>query len=158
MPRLGPQVHCQTLEENLRGLRKRESEIKRALQRCSREAAGQCRRRRHLEQVALNVLCQSGGYHALVREFLKSNLREQNALLVTDSFTSVVAKYDAMSAADISALRECTAPENSSPQARAASRFLKESRLATWVETRNMALPRWFHWLRKKRELCVAYR
>ena len=138
MPRLGPQVCCLKIEEKLRELQKQESEIKRGLLRCRQDKAAKCKRRRHLEQVALNVLCQSGGSHTLTQEFLERNLGEQSTQAVTDSIVAVLAMYDAMSAKDVDALRELTAPDKSLVEARAAGRFLKEYRLAKWVETRNM--------------------
>jgi len=138
MPRLGPQVCCQTIEEKLKELKRNQSDIKRELLGRRRDKAANCRRRRHLEEAALHVLCQSGGSHTLMQEFLGRNLGEQGAQTVTDSIVAVRATYDAMSPKDTDALREPAAPDKSPAQARAAAKFLKECRLAKWVETRNM--------------------
>ena len=65
MPRLGPQACCQTLEQKLQGIKEKEYEVKHALLRLSEGKKAGRRRRCHSEQVALNVLCQSGGNQML---------------------------------------------------------------------------------------------
>ena len=79
MPRRRPHVCCETLEQKLQGLQEKDYEIKQALSRLSKRQTALRRRRRHLEQVALYVLCQSGGSHMLAQQFLERDLGEQGA-------------------------------------------------------------------------------
>ena len=138
MPRLGPQVSCQTIAEKLRELKQKEFDIKHALLRCSQDKTAKLRRYRRLEEVALSVLWQSNGSRTLMQEFLARNLGEQDLQTVADACDAVLAKFKAMSAKDTNLLRESTTPGKSTAPARTATRFLKEFRLAKWVETRNM--------------------
>ena len=138
MPRLGSQVCCQKINEQIQNIKEKECDIKKALRRCSKDKAATCRRRRHLEKVALNVLCQSGENKMLTQEYLERNLSWQSAATVTDTFVAVLAAFDWLTAEEITALREYTETEKSTPLARTAARFLKECRLAKWVETRNL--------------------
>ena len=138
MPRLGPQVCCQKLAEKLQEVKKKEADIKHALTRCSQDKTAKLRRCRRLEEIALHVLCQSDGSRALTQEFLQRHLGEHGAQTVADTCAAVFTTYEAMSKGDVSLLRELTAPEKSTAPARTAARFLKECRLAKWVETRNM--------------------
>ena len=57
MPRRAPLVCCEGLEQKLKGLQKRVSEIKETLARVSKGQIALRRRRRHWEQVALHILC-----------------------------------------------------------------------------------------------------
>ena len=138
MPRLGPQVCCQTIKEKLQELKRQQLDVKRELRRCRQDKTANCRRRRHFEEVALNVLSQSGGSHALAQELLERNLGEQGDTTVTNSIDDVRATYNAMSPTEKEALREPNAPDKSKTPAQAAARFLREHRLAKWVETRNI--------------------
>ena len=101
MPRPGPRVPCKKIAEQLQKLEEKENEIKQALLRCSKDKTARCRRRRHLEQVALNVMCQGGGSHTLTLEFLEKNLGEQGAQAAADTFVAVVATYEGMSEEEI---------------------------------------------------------
>ena len=138
MPRLGPQACCQKFEQRLEGLKEKEYEIKHALMRLMKGKKAGLRRRDHSEQVALHVLCKSGGSQKLAQHFLERNLGEHSAKAVADTFAAVLATYEGMSDEEISVLREPTALGKSTALAHKAARFLKECHLAKWVETRNM--------------------
>ena len=138
MPPPGPRVPCRKIAEQIHNLQLKEEEIKQALVRCKKEKKTRCRRRRHLEQVALHVMCQSGGSHTVTQEFLESSLGEQGVAAVTDTFVAVVATYEGMSVDEIKAVRELTGLGTTTAPARTAARFLKECRLSKWIQTRNM--------------------
>ena len=138
MPRLVPQVCEKKIEAKLQQLTTTECEVKKALQQCHKDKIAMRRRRHHVEQAALNVLCLSGGSHVLTQEFLEKELGQQGRETVTNSFNAVVAAYEGMSDKEIRTMREPTASAKNTAKARTAERFLKEFRLATWVETRNM--------------------
>ena len=138
MPRRVPHVCCEGLEQKLQGLHTRDSEIKEALARVSKGQLALRRRRRHLEQVALHVLCQSGGSQMLAQQFLERDLGEHGAEAVTQTFVAVVAAYEGMSEHEIIGLRSTSAEPTAGSVARTAARFLKECHLAKWVEKRNM--------------------
>jgi len=138
MPRLGPQVCCQKIQEKLQELKRQQLDVKSDLRRCRQEKTANGRRHRRFEEVALNLMSQSGGSHALAQEFLERNLAEQDDATATKSIDKVRATYNAMSPTDKEALREPTAPYKSKTPAQAAAKFLREHRLAKWVETRNI--------------------
>ena len=138
MPRRRPHVCCETLEQKLQGLQEKDYEIKQALSRLSKGQTALRRRRRHLEQVALHVLCQSGGRQMLAQQFLERDLGEQGGQVVTHTFVAVVATYEGMSEEEINELRLLAGLNKKTTLAGTAARFLKECHLAKWVETRNM--------------------
>lgn len=138
MPRLGPQGCCRELEEELQSVKEKQHDIKQALRRVSKEKAETRRRRRHSEQVALHVLCQSGGNRGLLQHFLERMLGQEASAEAAVSFDAIVHSYEAMSGEQIKELREPTALLKPTAVARQAARFLKECHLAKWVERRNM--------------------
>ena len=138
MPRRAPHVCCEGLEQKLQGLQKMDSEIEEALARVSKGQIALRRRRRHSEQVALHVLCQSGGSQMLAQQFLERELDEDGAEAVTQIFVAVVAAYEGMSEDEIIGLRSTSAEPTAGSVARTAARFLKECHLSKWVEKRNM--------------------
>ena len=129
---------CETLEQKLQGLQEKDYEIKQALSRLSKGQTALRRRRRHLEQVALHVLCQSGGRQMLAQQFLERDLGEQGGQVVTHTFVAAVATYEGMSDEEINELRLLAGLKKKTTLAGTAARFLKECHLAKWVETRNM--------------------
>ena len=138
MPRMGPHVCCESLEQKLQGLQEKDYEIKQAVSRLRKAQTELRRLRRHSEQVALHVLCQSGGSQLLAQQFLERDLGEQGAQAVTHTFVAVVATYEGMSEEEINGLRLLAGFGKATKLARTAARFLKECHLAKWVETRNM--------------------
>ena len=138
MPRMGPHVCCESLEQKLQGLQEKDYEIKQAVSRLRKAQTELRRLRRHSEQVALHVLCQSGGTQLLAQQFLERDLGEQGAQAVTHTFVAVVATYEGMSEEEINGLRLLAGFGKATKLARTAARFLKECHLAKWVETRNM--------------------
>ena len=135
---MGPHVCCESLEQKLQGLQEKDYEIKQAVSRLRKAQTELRRLRRHSEQVALHVLCQSGGSHMLAQQFLERDLGEQGAQAVTHTFVAVVATYEGMSEEEINGLRLLAGFGKATKLARTAARFLKECHLAKWVETRNM--------------------
>ena len=69
--------------------------------------------------------------------FLQRDLGEQGPKAVADTLASVAATYEGLSEEEINALREPTAPGKWSAPARTAAKFLRECRLAKWVEARS---------------------
>ena len=138
MPRLGPHGCCEGLEQKLQALQEKDYEIKQALSRLSKGQTALRRRRRHLEQVALHILCQSGGRQLLAQQFLEKDLGEQGTQPVMHTFAAVVATYEGMSEEEIKGLRLLAGFGKKAKLARTAARFLKECHLAKWVETTNM--------------------
>ena len=138
MPRMGPHVCCESLELKLQGLQEKDYEIKQAVSRLRKAQTELRRLRRHSEQVALHVLCQSGGRQMLAQQFLERDLGEQGGQVVTHTFVAVVATYEGMSEEEINGLRLLAGFGKATTLARTAARFLKECHLAKWVERRNM--------------------
>ncbi len=138
MPLLGLQVDCEPLQQELDDLTRKHEDLRRELRRRGKRKSEDRKRHRDVERVALAILCMTGGSRAAAKSFVERELGKHGAAVVTSACAAVCSTYDGMPEEERSDLREPTAPSGQGPVCRKAARFLKEYKLASWVETRNV--------------------
>lgn len=138
MPRLGSSIDFKHLEAQFEDVKRRSQDLKASMRKERKQHKEMERRRAYAELVALNILCQSSGDKSSAKHFLDEQLAEHGRAVIDRTFVIVTTTYDNMPVDERSDLQEAAPGMKSTPVTRKAAKFLKEYKLAQWVQDRNM--------------------
>ena len=138
MPKLGALDDCKELQTRLQTLGEKQHRVQDELLECLKHRNEMTRQKRHAEQVAKHVLCQSKGDLIAVHHFLEKTLSALGKKVIAACFASILAYASGLSAEEMCGLREPTALKAKPSLRRIAERFLKECHLQSWVSNLNM--------------------
>ena len=138
MPRLGTQVDIQKLQRRMADMTKQYTEFKKKQKGSAQKMRDQTRLQQDSERVALNVLCQTRGNVEACQHYLTSRLGAHCPTDVKQSLEQVQQTSAGMTTQDRTDLFDGTFPESNSKTTRRATAFLREHKLANWVQGMNL--------------------
>ena len=138
MPRLGTQVDIQKLQRRMADMRTQYTEFKKNQKEDAQKMRDQMRLQRDSERIALNVLCQTCGNVEACHLYLTSRLGAHCPTDVKQSLEQVQQTFAGMTPQDRTDLFDGTFAEWNSKTTRRATAFLREHKLANWVQGMNL--------------------
>ena len=138
MPWLGGQDDIRKYQRRLVEVTANCAEMKGSLRKVAAKHKAEKRQRRQSEMIALNVLCQTDGNVAACQRYLTLRLGAHRPTDVQQSIEDVKSTFADMSPQERTDLFDGSLPESYSKPARLATAFLRELKLANWIEDVNM--------------------